>query len=345
MGSLFDTIRLVGARRLLRLGRGRRHMEPLMVGFYATRALQALFIVGALDEMQAVGHLDPAAFAEERGLDVDVLRALCEALFSFRILKKGAKGYSLDRRGRILVGVARAWFLATYGYESVMHDVEALLKKEQTYGDGVNRRIEWVTRGYGEVAQWVFFPWLFALIAKAGVRRVLDLGCGDGEFLRALCETNSTVTGLGLDLAPELIAEGERKVRAAGLEGRIDLQVADMARLAELPGPFAGVDAGTMLLALHEVLYRGTDVVVDMLHGFRTRFPGAALIVIEGVRPSPSERRRRTGMGGIYFLHHDLTKQKPVSREAWRELFEKAGFGSIEEVDLWFAQTIIFTLR
>jgi SAM-dependent methyltransferase len=345
MGSLLDTIRLVGAGRMLRLFRGRRQMEPLMVGYYTTRALQALFNVGFLDEMHAKERVDPEAFAKVHGLDINVLRPLCDSLFSFRIFKKERDGYSLDDRGQILVGVTRGWFVATYGYEDVVHSLEGLLRREQVYGKDVKRRIECVTEGYAEMEKWVFFPWLFEIVAKKGFKRVLDLGCGDGTFLRALCTENREITGYGVDIAVEAIAEGRRKVEAAGLGGRIELNVADISRLEQIPGTLEGIDAATTFFVLHELLYGGADVVVDLLQGFRARFPGVPLIIFEVARPSAEELRRRPGMGIIYFLHHDLTHQKPVGRDEWRELFKKAGFTAIEEIDLWFARTIIFIVR
>jgi len=63
------------------------------------------------------------------------------------------------------------------------------------------------------------------------------------------------------------------------------------------------------------------NVRVDPVSGrWEAIFPGVPLIVFEVVRPTPEEIRKRPGMGVYYFLYHDLTHQKPVSREEWKEL-------------------------
>lgn len=57
--------------------------------------------------------------------------------------------------------------------------------------------------------------------------RVLDLGCGIGNILIALSERiNFKTAPIGVDVSPGLIELGEREVKAAGLDGRIELRVA-----------------------------------------------------------------------------------------------------------------------
>ena len=112
-----------------------------------------------------------------------------------------------------------------------------------------------------------------------------------------------------------------------------------------LPDPLRTIDAAITFFVLHELLFSGADAVIELLRGFRTAFPGVPLIVFEVVRPTPEEMRKRPGMAIYYFLYHDITHQKPVSGEEWKELFDKAGFSVIEERRLRFARTAIFTIR
>ena len=346
MGELLKTIRLVGAGRTWQLFQAyRQGMMGTISGYYNTRTIQALLNVGVFDEMQARGRVNPTEFAKVHNLDADMLKAMCDALFSFRILKKEGDGYALDRKGRVLVGSARGWFEGVYGYEDVFHSLESMLRKEKEYGKDVKRRIEAVTKGYAEMEKQVYFPWLIDIIEKNRFQKVLDLGCGDGTFLRTLCESNPTVTGYGVDIAPEAIADGRKRIEAAGLADRLQLLVADISKLDRVPEPLRGIDVATTFFVLHELLYVGADCVVELLRSFARMFPGVPLVVFEVVKPSPEEMRKRPGMAIHYFLYHDITHQKPVSREEWRELFKKAGFNSIGEVDLWFARSMIFTLR
>jgi SAM-dependent methyltransferase len=345
MNNLLWMIRVVGLQRGLKLLRAYRlAWRGIISGYYTTRIMQTLFNVGFFDEMQQNGGVNVEAFAGSHDLDANILHSLCDSLYELRILRKNGSGYSLDSKGRILVQVARGWFEGVYGYEEVFHSLEALLKKEKVYGRDITRRPEYIARGSGEMEKWLYFPLAIDMITRNRYKKVLDLGCGEATFLRDLCE-NSDVIGYGIDIAPEAIAEGKAKVALAGLQDRIHLFVEDITKLDEAPEALKGIEAATTFFVLHEILYRGADLAVELLRSFRTLFPGVPLIVFEVIRPTPEQIRRRPGMAVHYLLQHDLTHQKPVSLKEWQVLFEAAGFKSIEGRHSSFARTAIFIVR
>jgi phenylpyruvate C(3)-methyltransferase len=344
--ELIRTTQVVGLRRMLRLRRAQRLVWPeMMNGFYSTRIMQTLLNVGFFDELKAHGRVDVAAFAKAQRLDPAILRSLCDALYSLQILDKEGDQYRLTPRGDLLVNVGRGWFDGVYGYEGVFHQLEGLLRGEHQYGKDIYRRSYYVAKGSGEIEDWLYFPLAADFIRRGGYTCVLDLGCGEGTFLRRICETIPGVDGRGIDLAPEAIADGRRKLDAAGLSRRIDLFVGDMVKLEALPPSFRAVDAATVFFVLHEILYAGEARVIEFLRAFRRLFPGVPLMVFEVNRPSASEMRRRPGMAIPYFLQHDLSNQRPVTKEAWIPLFEAAGFERITTRDLAFARSVIFTLE
>jgi len=346
MIELFRTVQVVGLQRMLKLFRAYRlGWLNIISGFYTTRTMQALFNVGFFDALQEKGTVDAESFAESNGLDAEILKSLCDSLFALGILKKHGSSYALDSKGRILVEVAHGWFDGAYGYEEIFHHLEALLKREKVYGRDVTRRSDFVAKGSGEMEKWIYFPLAIDIINKNGFTRVLDLGCGDATFLTHLCGSNDGITGYGIDIAPEAIAQGEERVKQAGLQDRIHLFVADISELETAPQQLRGVEVATTFFVFHEILFAGTNHLIQLLRSFKTLFPGVPLIVFETIRPTPEEMRRRPGMAVQYFLQHDLTHQKPVGREEWKELFKAAGFNSIEERYLGFARTAIFTLR
>jgi cyclopropane fatty-acyl-phospholipid synthase-like methyltransferase len=189
----------------------------------------------------------------------------------------------------------------------------------------------------------LFFPMVNDIIIANGYKRVLDLGCGDGTFLRTLCGLNPTVECYGIDLAPEAVAEGNRVLKETGLESRVHLTALDISKIEQAPLP--AIDAATVFFVLHELLFFGEDVLLKFLRNFRRLFPNAPLIAFEAVRPSLEELHRHPGISVYYFLYHDLTQQKPVDAVAWNRLFRAAGFESIEERQLDFAKAAIYILK
>jgi cyclopropane fatty-acyl-phospholipid synthase-like methyltransferase len=259
------------------------------------------------------------------------------------MFEREAARYSLSEKGRSIVEVMRGWLEVCYGYDEVFHSLGPLLRKERVYGRDLYRRSDFVARGSGEMENLLFFPMANDIIQANGYKRVLDLGCGDGTFLRTLCGLNSTVECFGIDLAPSAVEEGNRQLEEAGLRDRVRLMALDISKIDQAGLP--AIDAATVFFVLHELLYFGEDVLLNFLKDFRRLFPGAPLIAFEALRPSAEELRRHPGISVYYFLYHDLTQQKPVDAQTWKELFRKAGFESIEERQLDFAKAAIYILK
>jgi len=345
MFELVKTIRLVGLRKTLAMARAYKlGWMQILTGFYTTRTLQALFNVGFFDELEKRGRLDLAVFAEERRLDLPILKSLADSLYALKILDRRGREYFLAAKGRLLTEFARGWFIGTYGYEGVFHNLEALLRREKEYGKEVKRLPEPIARGSAEMEAMIYFPLAIDIIAKNKYKRVLDLGCGEGTFLRALCERLPDVQGLGMDLSPESIGAARERAERARLKERLSFVVDDVAAgNGSTPGP-GKIDVATIFFVLHEILYRGEDVAIEFLKGFQRRFPGVPLIVFEVLRPSVEQMRRKPGMAIHYALQHDLSHQTLVSGDKWKQLFKDAGFQNVEERELKFVRTGIYTL-
>lgn len=346
MSELVRAIRLLGPGRMLKLGRGyRAGWEELFRGYFATKSLHALLATGFLDELMKSPEVVPEDFARSENLQADILRSLCEALYADGLFDKQGEGFTLSAKGRLLTDVLRGWLEVSYGYAELFDSLVPMLRGEKVYGTDFYRKGDWVATGSGEMENWVFFPQAGEIVRSKGYKRVLDLGCGDGTFLRKLCVSNPDVQCFGIDLSPDAIEEGKRRAQAAGLQSRISLHAADIQRVEDMPPELRSIDVATIFFVLHEILYLGEDRLIEFLKAYRRNFPGVPLVVFEAIRVSAEVMRRRRGISIYYYLYHDLSHQKPVSREKWRELFSAAGFTLTEERYMDFARTAIFTLN
>ena len=64
--------------------------------------------------------------------------------------------------------------------------------------------------------------------------RILDLGCGSGQFLRYLLKLRPDIYAVGYDLSREMITLGNSMLRRTGLESRATLLVGDMTNFFNL---------------------------------------------------------------------------------------------------------------
>ena len=347
MRELLKAIRFFGLPYLLKLGKSyRAGWEELFRGYVSTHTCHALINVGLIDRMLADGEVDIKAFAESAKLDLAILRPLCEALYSDRLMDRtDGDRYRLSDRGRLAIEVLKGWLEVSYGYSEVFSSLEGMMRGTKVYARDFYRKSDYVARGSGEMENWLLFPIANDIIQQKGYTRVLDLGCGDGTFLRKLCALNKTVQCFGIDLAPAAIEEGKVSARAAGLENRISLYAADVQDVQGMPESFRAVQVATIFFVLHEILYLGEDRLIAFLQAYRRNFPGVPLMAFEAIRPTADEMRNRPGIGIYYYLYHDLTHQKPVNCEKWRQLFKAAGFASIDERYLGYSRTAIYTVQ
>jgi len=336
----------MGPAHMLKLRRGYRSgWNDMLKGYFSTHAMFALLNVGFIDEMMEKGSVDPAAFASSRDLDLEVLDATCQAFYALSVFEREGGSYRLSSSGQDVMDVLRGWIELTYGYDELFVNLEDVLRKKKVYGKDFYRKSDFVAKGSGEMEGVLYFPMAIDILRTAGYKCVLDLGCGDGTFLRRLCKAVPGVTGLGVDLAPEAVEEGNRRAAAEGLADRVNLYANDISKIDETPEALRGIEASTIFFVLHELLYTSEQRVIDFLRDYRRLFPGAPLIAFEAIRPTADQLRERPGISVFYYYYHDLSHQKPTSREKWRELFAKAGFTQVEERFLPYSWTSIYTLR
>ncbi|HEY63316.1 MAG TPA: methyltransferase domain-containing protein [Caldilineae bacterium] len=345
MSALYWLLRQLGLRHIVRLNKAKRLSDRFIRGFYVTHALLGLASVGFLQELGDQGSVDLAEFASREGIDLEILTPLCEYLYGLKILRWEGQRYALDTTGELISDMLMGALLSVQAYANILYHLEPLLRGQEHYGSEVRRRPRLVAEGSGLSAQLLAFPLVASLLRKKGSRHVLDLACGDGTFLEVLCSHDDRITGYGLDIAPEAIELGRRRLATRGLEDRIHLFVADMFRIDEITYPLPEIDAITCIYALHEFLTENGEQVVELLRKLRGRFPQTPLIVCEVIRHSPDELRRKPGGLLEIQLVHALSGQRLGTRQEWREIFRRAGFTEMEERYLGFVRTDIFTVR
>jgi SAM-dependent methyltransferase len=343
--------RVLGWKALWQLRQARTKVwEHLISPHFVTRIIQTLFQVGLIDALRASPSVDVVAFSKKHGYEADVLVALCEALHARRILLRlSATSYSLDDSGRFFAEepMVRGWFELSNGYENVLYHMEDLVRKKKVYGEnGFVRDGRLVATGSGLASTRFYFPYAIHLIKQHSYCRVLDIGCGDGTFLRLLHEADPCIEGVGVDLSPDAVAAGNAQLKEHGLSEKIQLHTCDAMHLDRVAEHLKGVDAATTFFVLHELCDQDKNPKArQFLTAFRKALPEAPFMIFETIRPTPDELRDHPGPAVEYFLFHDLSLQKPISRQAWMELFAASGFPSVEEDYLDFARTSVFTIR
>jgi SAM-dependent methyltransferase len=285
--------------KVVREGSPRIRLRAFRDGRSAVRlaGTRALLDSGLLDALAPLGGSANAARLAERAelTDVELCRALLELGAAYGLVRSVPGGWQLTRQGRSLVGdsTGRAMVEALGGYH---YDLYRELPAQLRGGprrDDLEVHAELIARVSSALAPFIRDT-VLAAVEEVRPQRVLDIGCGEGEYLTAMLKHSVTATGVGLE-ADERVAAlaSERLRRAHGDRGQVLVgsAPADLARAAEaLGGP-----ADLVLLAnvIYYVAPPERAAVLEQIASVTA--PGGAVLVTTTVA-EPTAASRHLGL-------------------------------------------------
>jgi len=329
MGQLKQVCELIHQFGLLKLvGVKRRHDRglPMVRGYVTVRVLWALLNAGVMDELAERGECTLQELAGKLKLDEGTLRHLCDYMDCVRVLNRTAPDrYELDDLGRTMLAEPRGVVDLMYGYEPIFVSLNEMLAGLKKYGDDVERRGDFIAMGSGELGRQLPFPVMADMIQKHGFTRLLDLGCGDLEFLFSICELTDAQC-FGIDISEDAIRHARTRLDASPHKDRVHVALADMFALEDIASQWPDIDCITVCDTFHEHLSDGTGKIEALLVKLGQWFPKAAMVVAEFCRQSHEKLKKRPTGFLEHHLFHALTRQIILSADEWHRVFDAAGW-------------------
>jgi O-antigen chain-terminating methyltransferase len=180
-------------------------------------------------------------------------------------------------------------------------DYEALVDKFRGSPDEIKRRLR------------PYLQFVERAAARTGNRRVLDLGCGRGEWLDLL--RDGGYDGLGVDARSVLV----ERCKTRGL--RVETADAELFVKAEPPDRWAVVSA--FHLVEHTL---AASLLPFFRNVLRILSPDGVLLL-----ETPNTHNLLVGSGSFYL---DPTHRRPIPPETWEFLLSRAGFVDITVLPL-----------
>lgn len=301
-------------------------------GYFVSKALVGIWRLGLWDELEA-GELDVMQVAKRDGYDAELLDSTLSYLVTRGYLeRRGPQRYVLSALGKDSKPFFGYLPHLVGAYEPIFASLEGVLKGEVRYGQEVQRIERELAVAVGSLWEKVFAR-LASLFTELEFSKVLDMGSGSGQVLSQICSLRDDIHGVGVDWNVDAGAEAYDRVRAEGLEGRVELVQGDAANLRDLPGEVvAGVDLITAMFVMHEILrQRGQAGVVECLRTVRDLLPDQGRFVMVEVSRLEGEGPSATLFTPEYQLVHDFSNQRLASHADWEEMLDAAGF-EIEQI-------------
>ena len=254
---------------------------------------------GLLEALAKDSPASPQALAARTGKDPGYVVRWCDSAYAFELLEEVEPGsFVLSPMGDAfrpdapdtLMPLAVQAVLSTHLGERAA----GLMATGERPGERVLAERETVLPWFGPMLEHQFAP----LLEREVLERVpafrevderggvaVDLGCGNGWYLRRLAHRFPGLRGVGLDGFDENIRQAQRLAQAEGLDGRLRFEAGDIHHF----GIAEPVDLVAMNRALHHVWDR-KDTVFQTLRSHLK--PGGVAVIWEPDWPADRARLR-----------------------------------------------------
>ena len=287
------------------------------------------------EALSTLGAADSAALAAAAGKDEAYIRRWCDAAYATGYLDAEGGQFRLTATGEAmrpeapesLMPVAVQAMISAHMAERAA----GLMPNGARPGEQVLAERETILPWFGPMLEASYAPVfettispavpIFAEIDGLGGLAV-DLGCGNGWYLRALARRYPHLRGLGIDGFAENVAQARTRAAAEGLAGRLSFEVGDAHALA-LAEPAALI---AMNRALHHVWEGGIAPFLDRLRGQLK--PGGAAVIWEPNWPNDRAMLRQPGWARMAFqnLTEHVQGNHLLGAEEIAAAFLAAGF-------------------
>ncbi len=248
---------------------------------------------GLFSTLHALGGAPADRLAAEAGMDAPYVARWCDAAYAFGYLDADGDRFRLSPTGDAMRPDAPGT-LMPMAAQSVLsaHMAEraaAFMRTGERPGERVLGERETVLPWFGPMLESSFgsmfenvvcpaIPAFAEVNARGGL--AVDLGCGNGWYLRALARRCDGLHGLGIDGFDENIAQARRLAEREGLAQRLQFVHGDIHDL-QLDEP---ADLIAMNRALHHVWEKDTAALFSWLQ--RNLKPGGHAVIWEPAWPA-----------------------------------------------------------
>ncbi len=343
--QLFDIVKKFGFHQLVRIRNMSQSVSRYSRGYAVSRISGAMIEIGMIERLLQDGNVNLLKFSKEQNLDLNTLKIISDYFSILGILKKRQFTYSLTPYGEKLFHDSKGALMLLYAYMPVFEALPEIIRKEKKYGVNIFRKDEFVGRGSNELATLLPFPYAKDILARNHLNRILDIGCGAGQFLISFCQNNG-FSGYGIDISPEVIEVAVRNAQQSGASSRVQFKIGDVHDLDKLRKTLdKEIDVITFMFVLHEFLEQGREGVVSILKEVKKNFPSQHVLISEVCRWSVPELIENPVPVAEHHLFHKLSKQGLATVKEWKSMFNEANFNCVEEKRFDRAAQAYFLLR
>ncbi len=220
-------------------------------------------------------------------------------------------------------------FYVPHSYHEYMNDFERLLNGAAMDVAREVDRLENVI-GSGLTHQRYFLPAISFLRRRSEADMLVDVGCGNGHFLREALNAMVLKKVAGVDLSAISVKTTESNLKKEFSQCDITMICSDAFALEDWGRGVREKAVGhklavSMWFLIHEISQGDTARVIDFLKGIHRLFPEAPVVIGELVQLSEEilARERATSIMPEYLFFHELSGQGILTWDQYQRILEQ----------------------
>jgi hypothetical protein len=295
----------------------------LLRGFFSCPTIAALAELG-LSERMLVGPFRVEDFPT--AVNKSVLSSIFIYLYSLNLLKTTPDGdYALTAQGCTALKRSGAALLL-FSYRGYFENLVGLLT-DRSGRIAVDRRHN--VLGCGSLHSRKFFPTVWEMFSDTRPAALIDIGCGDGQFLANACLQWPGLSIAAVDLSSVSVETTLKRLETAGcmdVEGIVQSGLDVAGWIAQLPDELKARAplVLSMWFVAHEFSGGDPGTLIGFFHEVRSALPGADIVLgeITALPPELLAEHHESSLMPELLLFHDLSRQGVLTWESWHQVLE-----------------------
>jgi SAM-dependent methyltransferase len=296
-------------------------MIDIISKYNLAKVLTALYKTGIVSHIKTESGID---LEEMTGFNKHLLSHLLRYLKIHGILTTNKEKYLLTSHGKAILSDESIAQLCFYSeaYENVTSNIDNFLTDNLIYGKDIIRDGKALGIHCDTLFKQYHTPSIMEAIQGFNCKKVIDIGCGGGQFLIDICQENEYLQGIGLDISQPAIDYANEASKQNNLAERLRFVVADAFNLSSWPQECFQADILCGSGVVHEHFRDGEDAVITILNTYSKLLKENGFKAI--ILGEPEIRHDLIKSDSDLFLVHIFTAQGfPRHREEWLKLFPR----------------------
>lgn len=312
----------------------RKELLSLLRGFFATPIITALSKDGIIENILRKKKISLSDF-KKTNYNIMFLESIFNYLSSLGLLRKIKKNYSLTHLGS-KVFKRRGSFHLLHSYRSFINNTDLLLKKKYV---AKCDRVENVI-GSGLTNGKKFFPSAINQIKKNKLDLIIDIACGNGEFIRNCSSVFPDIDYLAIDLSSKALNETKSMMIKMKKKLKIKYFKCDGLNVKNW-GKFVKNNYGTkkkilisMWYLVHEISKKEKINIVKFLNNIYKLFPNSEIIIGEILNTDPKVLYTGKDISIMpeFLFFHEISGQGVLSKKDYEFIEKKIKFRTVNKI-------------